>query len=142
MLSSLLILAVAQTAPTLVETPVLVRIIERGEVISSGDFTVDSLPPSQARGAMAPEAADGKEASRRLHPGAVVRASDVMAPRLVRRGEPVTLYVRSGGLTISTAGRALDNGTMGDLVRVAAGSTNRTLDAQVEGSGAVRIIAP
>lgn len=91
---------------------------------------------------MQPKAVDGMEAARRLTAGAVVRASDVTTPRLIRRGEPVTIYVRSGGLTISTPGRALDNGGKGDLVRVVANSTSRTLDTEVEGSGAVRIAAP
>ena len=137
----LAMLLAAQTAPLTIEAPVLDRTIERGEILSSDDFTTGSLPPSQARGAMSADAATGMEASRHLRAGAIVRASDVMTPRLVRRGEPVTIHIRSGGLTISTAGRALANGAMGDLVRVVANSTNRTLDAEVEGSGSVRVTA-
>jgi len=53
----------------------------------------------------------------------------------------VTINIRSGGLTITTAGRALADGAMGDLVRVVASSTNRTLDAEVEASGSVRVTA-
>lgn len=135
-------LATAQPAPAVVETAVLDRVVERGDVISAGDFTIGEVPATQARGAMTAEGADGMEATRRLQPGAVVRASDLTTPRLVRRGEPVTINVRSGGLVISTAGRALGNGSKGDLVRVVANSTNRTLDAQVEGAGAVRVTAP
>lgn len=134
-------LAAAQ-APAVEETPVLGRIVERGEVLSSGDFTTGEVPAVQARGAISPQAANGMEATRRLQPGTIVRASDVITPRLVRRGEPVTINIRSGGLTISTAGRALANGGKGDLVRVVANSTNRTLDAEVEGTGAVRVTAP
>jgi flagella basal body P-ring formation protein FlgA len=142
MIASLLTLVTAQALPAAVDTPVLRRIVERGEILSADDFTAEPRPASQGRGAMLPNAANGMEAARRLPAGAVVRASDVLTPRLVRRGEPVTIYVRSGGLTISTAGRALDNGAKGDLVRVVANSTNRTLDAEVEGSGAVRVTAP
>lgn len=141
MLASLVALLAAQAATALVDTPVLARIVERGEIVVAQDFTIEALPASQARGAINPEAANGMEAARRLRPGNVVRASDLMPPRLVRRGEPVTIYVRSGGLTISTAGRALDSGAKGDLVRVVANSTSRTLDAEVEGSSAVRIAA-
>jgi len=137
----LVAVAAAQAVPGAVETPVLDRTVERGEVISERDFTSQPLPASQARGAITPEQADGMEASRRLRVGTVVRASDIIAPRLVRRGEPVTIHVRSGGLTISTAGRALANAGMGDPVRVVANSTNKTLDAQVEGSGTVRVAA-
>lgn len=140
--SFLATLVAAQVALQTVDTPVLDRMIERGEILSSDDFTTEPLPPSHTRGAITADAADGMEASRRLRAGAVVRAGDVMTPRLVRRGEPVTIHVRSGGLTISTSGRALADGAMGDLVRVVASSTNRTLDAEVESSGSVRITAP
>lgn len=142
LISFIATLAAAQAVPGSVEAPVLGRMVERGEIVSASDFTTEAVPASQARGAITPETAEGMEASRRLRVGSVVRASDIIPPRLVRRGEPVTIQVRSGGLTISTAGRALANGGMGDLVRVVANSTNKTLDAEVEGSGAVRVTAP
>jgi flagella basal body P-ring formation protein FlgA len=139
--SFLAALLAGQALPEIVEAPVLDRMVERGEILSAGDFTTEPLSPSQARGAMTPDAVSGMEASRRLRAGAIVRANDVIAPRLVRRGEPVTINIRSGGLTITTAGRALADGAMGDLVRVVASSTNRTLDAEVEASGSVRVTA-
>ncbi len=134
--------ALAQAAPEPVLTPVLGRIVERGEILSEGDFAVEDRTAAQARGALQPAAAAGREAVRRLSAGAVVRASDVAVPRMVRRGEPVTIKVRSGGLTITASGRALADGRRGDTVRVVASSTNRTLDALVEGSGTVRVSAP
>jgi flagella basal body P-ring formation protein FlgA len=67
---------------------------------------------------------------------------EVRPERLVRRGEPVTLRLRNGPLTISTAGRALTDGLRGARVRVVALSTRRTLDGIVEGPGDVRIVAP
>lgn len=135
-------LLIAATAPAPVEVPVLARTVERGEILSAGDFAVEERSAAQARGALPPTAAAGQEALRRLMPGAVVRPTDVAAPRLVRRGEPVSIKVRSGGLTISTSGRALADGRMGDLVRVVATSTNRTLDGHVDAAGSVRITAP
>jgi flagella basal body P-ring formation protein FlgA len=81
------------------------------------------------------------EAQRALSAGTVVRASDVIRPQLVRRGEPVTITLRDGGLSISTEGRALGSGAAGDFVRVVSLSTNRTLDGVVEGTGAIRVSA-
>ena len=133
--------ALQAAAPAAVETPVLARTIERGELLASGDFIVEERTSSQARGAVSVADAAGMEANRRLGAGNIVRSGDLVTPRLVRRGEPVTIHVRSGALTITASGRALGNGGMGDTVRVVA-STNRTLDAVVEGSGAVRISAP
>jgi len=146
MLSIILALAAAAgpaTPPAPPAVPVLVRAIERGEILAASDFEAQPRSPGLATGALAPRDAAGREAVRNLSAGAVVRAGDVVTPRLVRRGEPVTVNVRSGGLTIATTARALGSGGMGDLVRVVTTATNRTLDAVVEGSGAVRIaVAP
>jgi len=130
----LLLLAAAAADPA--EVPVLARRVERGELLSTTDF--ETRPGNQA-GALTPAQASGREAARVLMAGNPVRAGDVVPPRLVRRGEPVTIAWRQGGLVITAAGRALSAGGKGELVRVVATATNRTLDGVVEGSGAVRI---
>jgi flagella basal body P-ring formation protein FlgA len=61
---------------------------------------------------------------------------------LVKRGEPVIIAVRSGGLTITSQGRALGSGGAGQSVRVVSADTHRTLDAIVDGPGSVRIPLP
>ncbi|MFZ5746637.1 MAG: flagellar basal body P-ring formation chaperone FlgA [Pseudomonadota bacterium] len=138
--------AAAQTAtPTAardVDVAVLAHPVAKGDILSEGDFTQDKRSLGMARGAMAAVDVAGMEATRNLNAGAIVRRSDVAEPQLVRRGEPVTIRVVSGNLVIATSGRALAGGGKGDIVRVVATSTNRTLDAVVDGSGSVRIMAP
>lgn len=134
--------AAAQTAPVTADVPVLSRAVARGEVIGRDDFALEPRSAAQARGALALADAVGREATRTLVAGTVVRPTDVITPRLVRRGEPVTITVRAGGLAIATGGRALASGGAGDLVRVVSAATNRTLDGVVEGPGAVRVTAP
>lgn len=119
---------------------VLARPVERGEIIATTDFVAQDVPTGQATGALAANAAAGLEATRRLNAGTVVRSGDVMTPRLVRRGEPVTLHLRNGGLTITAQGRALSDGRRGDVVRVVAPS-NKTLEGAVDGPASVRIAA-
>ena len=125
-----------------VEAPVLARAVEKGELLSAGDFTVATVLAAQARSALAPADAAGMETSRRLNAGSPVRAFDVMRPQLVRRGEPVSLVVRRGGLAITAPGRALSSGAAGDVVRVVNAATSRTLEGTVEKAGHVRITAP
>ena len=62
---------------------------------------------------------------RRLNAGAPVRSTDLTAPRLVRRGEAVTISLISGALKITSAGRALSDGGKGEQVRVLNLATNR-----------------
>ncbi len=119
---------------------VLDRAVEAGELLTTGDLVEQMLTPSLARAGLRLRDVVGMEAARRLAAGNIVRATDIVRPQLVRRGEPVTINIRSGTLVISAAGRALGNGAAGASVRVVAGPTNRTLDAIVEGPGAVRVM--
>lgn len=132
--------AAAPSAADTAEVAVLARPVVKGELLSAADFANEVRGASAARGALAPADAAGLEAGRNLAAGMIVRSGDLVRPRLVRRGEPVTISWRQAGLTITTSGRALGSGGTGDLVRVVA-STNRTFDAVVEGAGAVRITA-
>ena len=71
--SFLAALLAGQALPEIVEAPVLDRMVERGEILSVGDFTTEPLSPPRARGAMTPDAVSGMEAARRLRVGAIVR---------------------------------------------------------------------
>ncbi|WP_010410992.1 flagellar basal body P-ring formation chaperone FlgA [Citromicrobium sp. JLT1363] len=133
--------AFAQSAGEGVEADVLTRSIQRGEVLSARDFAPEQISAGQARGSISAEEAAGFEARRPLRSGMPVRASDLTEPRLVRRGQPVTLILRSGALSISATGRALADGALGEPVRVFSEATNQTLDGVVESAGRVRVSA-
>jgi flagella basal body P-ring formation protein FlgA len=132
--------AVAQVAPT-AEADVLARPIARGEAFSPADFEHGTLSAAQARGALRATDAVGREATRALAAGSPVRLTDTLPVQLVRRGEPVSILVTSGTLTITAPGRALSGGGKGDAVRVFSNATGRTLDAVVSGSGKVLFAA-
>ncbi len=122
------------------EIAVLDRAVARGQQVAAADLVAERR--DQVRGLLRLADAVGMEARRDLAAGSVLRASDLIAPQLVRRGEPVTVRIRAGGLSITTAGRALAGGGQGDPVRVVVTATSRTLDGIVEGAGSVRITAP
>jgi flagellar basal body P-ring formation protein FlgA len=126
-------------APAMVEVPVLTRTVERGQPVSASDFTIEPRPAIAARDAIAASAAGGLEARRRLMAGSVVREGDLAHPQAIRRGEPVSIVYRVGALAITTQGRALTGGAVGDPVRVVSLATNHTLDGTVEQAGTVRL---
>jgi flagella basal body P-ring formation protein FlgA len=144
-MATLLLAALLAAAPAaapvhpMVDVPVLGRTVERGEMLSASDFAVEQRAPGWARGATPVASAVGLQAAHRLGAGTVVRGADLMRPQLVKRGETVTIAFDTGGLKITTKGRALSGGGVGDPVRVMSTATNRTLDATVEGSGRVRL---
>jgi flagellar basal body P-ring formation protein FlgA len=124
--------------PTL-SVPVLDHAVAKGDLLVAGDFVSQDMPLVQARAAPRMKEIVGMEAARPLAAGTLVRTSDLIRPQLVRRGEPVTIALRDGGLSITTAGRALGSGAAGDFVRIVSLSTNRTLDGVVESTGIVRV---
>lgn len=128
----------AAAAPT-ADAPVLSRTVEKGELLSASDFTSTPLPLALTRNATAPREAAGQEALRRLSAGNPVRASDIAAPRVIRRGEAVTIALIAGALRITAGGRALGDAARGEPVRVLNLSTNRTLDAVADRPGQVRM---
>lgn len=141
-LAASLPVAGATARPAGEPTPVLVRTVERGQVLSATDFQTVRIAPAIAHGALIPSEAAGQEATRRLAAGAPVRAGDVAPARLVRRGEAVTIALVSGALRITSPGRALSDAGMGEPVRVLNIATSRTLDGIAAASGEVRITAP
>ena len=126
---------------TEIATAVLDRAVERGDTLAATDLVEAMLSPARARGSLRATDIEGMAATRRLAAGSIVRHSDIGRPQIVRRGEPVLISWRADALTITSSGRALADGAKGDLVRVVATATSRTLDATVEAPGAVRITA-
>ncbi|MET4595548.1 flagella basal body P-ring formation protein FlgA [Sphingomonas sp. PvP107] len=125
--------------PTEIQVAILLHPVARGDILAAADFDRQPRAAATAHGALGPDEASGREAVRALPAGSVVRAGDLVTPRLVHRGEAITLSLRGRGFAISTAGRALAAGGMGDVVRVVALSTNHSVDAVVDGAGSVRI---
>ena len=129
----------AAPASATVDAPVLARTVEKGDRLSATDFEVAAVSPNAARNAIPPRDAVGMEATRRLMAGQPVRGTDLARPQVIRRGEAVTIAIVSGALSITTAGRALSGGGLGEPIRVVSLSTNRTLDGVVEQAGRVRV---
>lgn len=61
-----------------------------------------------------------------------------MADAAIRRGESVTLVYQAPGVSLSLRTRALEDGAIGQSVRLLNTASNRTIDAVVTGPGAAR----
>jgi flagella basal body P-ring formation protein FlgA len=117
---------------------VLAQPVAAGAVIGADDLREWAAgDPPPMRGALAAANIVGRAAARRLAAGMVVREGDVRAPQVIQRGEPVTIVLRSGALTISTQGQALNAAGLGEPVRVMCDPTKRTLSGRAEAPGRV-----
>ncbi|MEQ1439358.1 flagellar basal body P-ring formation chaperone FlgA [Fontimonas sp. SYSU GA230001] len=76
---------------------------------------------------------------RPLAAGTVLTANDAEPPRLVRRGESVTVIGRSGGLEVRASGTALADGAQGSRVKVRNDTSKRVVEGVVTAAGTVEI---
>jgi flagella basal body P-ring formation protein FlgA len=86
-----------------------------------------------------PVLAVGMEARVAIYAGRPVRAQDLGAPALVERNQLVPLIYLSGGLAISTEGRALARGAAGEVIRVMNLSSRNTVNGRVGPDGAIYV---
>jgi|SRR5579859_2039609 flagellar basal body P-ring formation protein FlgA len=123
------------------EVPVLTRLIAPGETIAAGDITTTTLRAERVSPDMLLQASDliGKSPRHQLRPGEPLRQSDVEVPLVVHRGTLVTIVLDTPSLHLSAEGKALDDGGMGAVIRVANTKSTRVIDAVVTGPGSVTV---
>jgi len=123
------------------ETPVAVpvRRLTPGEIIAAGDLSVQPMRTDglSARSLVNEGDLVGKQVRRVLAAGRPVPDGYVAAPTVVERNKAVTVEYRSGALLLTARGRALQDGGVGDLIRIQNLDSNRTITAVVSGPGTV-----
>lgn len=132
-------IAIHGTARAIVEVPVLARPLETDEVIGANDLAWVEIDSARVPTGVAhtPAELTGMAVRRPLPAGDMVLVSDLEPPVVVARGSGVMITYTSGPLTILMRGRALQDGAIGSVVRVANSDSGRTVDAVVSGPGAV-----
>jgi len=81
----------------------------------------------------------GKVARLTLLPGRAIPFSGVSNRKLVANGAEVKLIYAEGGLLIMTTGAALQDGAIGDIVRVRNSDSGVTVSGAVQPDGSVRV---
>ena len=129
------------TAIETVEAAVLARGVERNEIIKSADVTIERRPKAElGNDAASRDRVVGMQARRQLRAGAAVKGADLAKPDLVQRDQAVTLIYETPTIYLTIRGKALDNGTEGDVVSVMNLQSKRTVTGIVVGRGQVAIV--
>lgn len=118
-----------------------VRRLAPGELIAESDLAAVDVPLISLPGAALrlSEEIVGKEVQRALLADRPISATSVREPRAVRRGEQVLIAFSREGIDLTAPGRALQDGTLGEEVRVVNLASNRTITAIAAGSGRVTV---
>jgi len=86
-----------------------------------------------------PAAVVGKRLRRAMPAGAMLAADDVGGEDALRRGDPVTLVSRAGGMEVRMGGRAMGVGRVGSTISVENTASRRIIRGRVVGPGLVEV---
>jgi flagella basal body P-ring formation protein FlgA len=117
-------------------------VIYPGDVIR--DDMLADLPEGGVRDGGGPFVEDralivGKVARLTLLPGHAIPFAGVSNRKVVANGAEVRLVYAEGGLLIMTTGAALQDGSIGDVVRVRNSDSGVTVSGAVQPDGSVRV---
>lgn len=132
----LLSLAVAAlAAPVAADTLVAARTMRAQTILGPDD--VERVPGTTPGAMELPGDAIGQEARVNLYAGRPILWDEVGPPAIVDRNAIVALNYARGGLTISTEGRSLGRGGVGDQIRVMNLASRSTVTGIVREDGGV-----
>jgi flagella basal body P-ring formation protein FlgA len=137
-------LFVALGAPALaqeMQAPSPKHVIYPGDVITS-DMLIETPISAQNNAgpiALAPEDIVGMMAGRTLLPGLSIPMSALRPPRVVRAGAAVSMIYIDHGLVITAAGDALQDGVVGEMVKLRNEDSGVTVTGRVRADGSVLV---
>ncbi|KIC49634.1 flagellar basal body P-ring biosynthesis protein FlgA [Tateyamaria sp. ANG-S1] len=113
------------------------RTLRPGTVITAQDLVLRDVELSGAFDRLSDVV--GQEARIALYAGRPIPFDAVGPPAIINRNQIVPLFFNVGTLSISTDGRALERGGIGDRVRVMNLSSRATLFGFVQEDGSIKV---
>ena len=111
--------------------------VAANEPLGADAVTLERRDVSGIADPVTPEQAVGQSSRRTLRAGEVLRAGQLAAPVLVKRGDQVVMVARRQQIEVSTSGEALDAGSRGAVIRVRNGASGQVVRMRVAGAGTV-----
>lgn len=120
---------------------VLAKPVRGDEPIGPEDLAVQRRELGAGDGPVVtdPSVVVGKRLRRAMPAGAVLGADDVGGEDALRRGDPVTLVSRAGGMEVRMGGRAMGAGRVGSTISVENTASRRIIRGRVVGPGLVEV---
>jgi flagella basal body P-ring formation protein FlgA len=127
-----------------VQIPTLVRPMMPGDVVRPEDVAWMTVDVGQMPAGELTDIRDlvGHTPRHPLRAQEALRPFDLEMPVLVHRNDAVLIVLQAPGLMLTAAGKALDDGGRGELIRVVNIQSNRTIDATVAAPGQVELALP
>ncbi len=125
----------------MIRIPVLKDTLRKEDIISAYDIEWIEMRARDIHKDLIIDADDltGMTPRSMLMAGKPVRTTDVMPPKIVNRGEQVTILFEHGALSLTSKGKALQHGAKGDIVRVLNLSSNKMIEGFVVAERTVQV---
>lgn len=121
--------------------PVLKSSLRNGTTITASDIETIQIRTAELQHDVILNADEliGTTPRRMLNAGKPVKAGEIEQPRVVQRGQTITMVFKSGGMELTAMGKALENGAKGDIIRVVNTGSNRTIQGIVSAEKEVTV---
>ena len=134
-------LYVPVTVSVMGEVVVATRDLMRGQMISASDIELAERDLTQLHSGYLStlDLAVGKRVKRTIRQGRIVKPIQIAAPTLIKKGAEVTIKASSDRIQITTKGKALGSGGIGERIRVRNLRSSKVVEATVVNAGTVQV---
>ncbi len=115
--------------------------LQRGALIKQDDIKLENRDIARLhRGYLENlDQAMGKKVKQTIHSNQIITPSRITLPRAIKRNSRVTILASSNIIQVRMVGIALENGSIGERIRIRNQSSNREIDAKVIAPGVVQV---
>lgn len=115
--------------------------LPRGTILQQEDIRLSQREMSGSNTAYlsTPEQAIGKKLKRNVRQGMILSPRLLETPKVIRRGDRVSIVANSGGIEVRMTGEALEDGATGEIIRVRNLSSKKEISARVTDAGTVEV---
>lgn len=126
---------------TLEPVVVSARTLARGELLTRADLRIEERDTARLHKAhyTDPQRLIGLRTRRQVSAGQVLSPPLLERRQLVRRGATVQILASEGPLQVRMKGKAMENGSQGDRIRVRNLSSGREITGEVVASGLIQV---
>ncbi len=126
-----------------IRVPVAIRKLQRGEILGMDNLAYALLPDSSLGNYVILDAKSllGMEVLTPLSEGRPILQNSVAPQRLVKNGDNVIMSFQSEAMQLTVAGKALEDGILGQTIKVRNDKSKIQLEGVVEGQGRIRVLS-
>jgi flagella basal body P-ring formation protein FlgA len=122
--------------------PVLKNRVSPGDTIARSDIEWVQVPAGRYGGGYIDKVNElvGQSPRRPLRTGEPIRSSDIGRPEVVSKNGLVTMIAQVPGMVLTTTGRAIDAGGVGDVIQVMNLQSKKKVQATITGPDQVSVL--